>query len=176
MQQTLYLCTVFKRLKIFHKFVWFRLVVSNVILRVDIPRRLFCIYSRKVRINYEKQKLTIMEGIIEIEGMEFFAFHGCYETERVVGNKFMVYARIETDCSKAAQTDNIEDALSYLTAYEIIAKEMMITSHLLEHVAQRMIDALYNAFPQISHVTIKVSKLNPPLGGKIAATSVTLSK
>ena len=43
MQQTLYLCTVFKILKIFHKFVWFRLVVSNVILRVDIPRRLFCI-------------------------------------------------------------------------------------------------------------------------------------
>ncbi len=38
-----------------------------------------------------------MNGIIEIEGMEFFAFHGCYETERVVGNKFMVYARIETD-------------------------------------------------------------------------------
>ena len=37
MQQTFYLCTVFKRLKIFHKFVWFRLVVSNVILRVDIP-------------------------------------------------------------------------------------------------------------------------------------------
>ena len=35
-----------------------------------------------------------MNGIIEIEGMEFFAFHGCYETERVVGNKFMVYARI----------------------------------------------------------------------------------
>ena len=56
-----------------------------------------------------------MNEIIEIEGMEFFAFHGCYETERVVGNKFMVYARIETDCSKAAQTDNIEDALSYLT-------------------------------------------------------------
>ena len=107
-----------------------------------------------------------MEGIIEIEGMEFFAYHGCYETERIVGNKFMVYARIQTDCSKAAQSD----------AYEIIAREMMIKSHLLEHVAQRMIDALYRTFPQITHVTIKVSKLNPPLGGKIAATSVTLSK
>lgn len=163
-------------MKIFHKFVWFRLVVSNVILRVDIPRRLFCIKKRKLSLFLQKQKLTFMNGIIEIEGMEFFAFHGCYETERVVGNKFMVYARIETDCSKAAQSDNIEDALSYLTAYEIIAKEMMITSHLLEHVAQRMIDALYKSFPQISHVTIKVSKLNPPLGGKIAATSVTLSK
>ena len=79
-----------------------------------------------------------MNEIIEIEGMEFFAFHGCYETERVVGNKFMVYARIETDCSKAAQTDNIEDALSYLTAYEIIAKEMMITSHLLDFEHEEM--------------------------------------
>ena len=36
MQQTLYLCTVFKRLKIFHKFVWFRLVVSKC-LRVGSP-------------------------------------------------------------------------------------------------------------------------------------------
>ena len=117
-----------------------------------------------------------MEGIIEIEGMEFFAYHGCYETERVVGNKFTVYACIVTDCDKAAASDDINDALSYLTAYEIIAREMMIPAHLLEHVAKRIIDALYARFPQITQVTIKVSKLNPPLGGKIAATSVTLTK
>ena len=32
-----YLCTIFKRLKIFHKFVWFRLVVSNVKRRRKSP-------------------------------------------------------------------------------------------------------------------------------------------
>ena len=117
-----------------------------------------------------------MEEIIEIEGMEFFAYHGCYETEQIVGNKFMVYARIVTDCEKAAHSDDIHDALNYLSAYEVIAQEMKIPSHLLEHVAKRMIDALYVHFPQIKQVTIKVSKLNPPLGGKIAATSVTLVK
>ncbi|KIO42926.1 MULTISPECIES: dihydroneopterin aldolase [Porphyromonadaceae] len=117
-----------------------------------------------------------MEGIIEIEGMEFFAYHGCYETERSVGNKFRVYAKIIADCGKAAASDDINDALNYFSAYEIIAREMMIPSHLLEHVAKRIIDALYLAFPEIQNVTIKVSKLNPPLGGKIAATSVTLSK
>ena len=42
MQQTLYLCTVFKRLKIFHKFVWFRLVVSKC-LRVGSPALSFFI-------------------------------------------------------------------------------------------------------------------------------------
>ena len=33
-----------------------------------------------------------MTGIIEIEGMEFFAYHGCFEAEQIVGNKFMFYA------------------------------------------------------------------------------------
>lgn len=117
-----------------------------------------------------------MDEIIEIEGMEFYAYHGCYETEQTVGNKFIVYACIHTDASKAMVSDNIQDALSYQTAYEIIAKEMMKNSHLLEHVAKRMIDALYKTFPQIKQVKIKVSKLNPPIGGKIASTSVTLIK
>ena len=27
-------------------------------------------------------------GVIELENMEFYAFHGCYKEEQVVGNKF----------------------------------------------------------------------------------------
>ena len=44
MQQTFYLCTVFKRLKIFHKFVWFRLVVSKC-LRVGFPALSFFYFA-----------------------------------------------------------------------------------------------------------------------------------
>ena len=117
-----------------------------------------------------------MDGIIEIEGMEFYAFHGCFEAEQIVGNKFIVYACIRYDCQKAAQSDQIADALSYQTAYEIIAREMMKNSHLLENVATRMIEEIYAAFPQTLHVKIKISKLNPPIGGKVAATSLTLEK
>ena len=75
-----------------------------------------------------------MTGIIEIEGMEFFAYHGCFEAEQIVGNKFMVYACLHYNCHCPASTDDIADALSYQTAYEIIAREMMKRSHLLEHV------------------------------------------
>ena len=117
-----------------------------------------------------------MTGTIAMEGMEFFAYHGCYDTERIVGNKFRVDAYLETDCSEAAISDNIQDALNYATVYDIITREMMITSHLLEHVTLRVLDALLCSFPEITHATIKVSKLNPPLGGKVASTSVTLSK
>ena len=72
--------------------------------------------------------------------------------------------------------DDIADALSYQTAYEIIAREMMKRSHLLEHVGKRMLDALYAAFPQLQYAKIKISKMNPPLGGQIRCTSVTLEK
>ena len=93
-----------------------------------------------------------------------------------VGNKFKVYACLHYNCDKAAVSDQITDALSYQTAYEIIAVEMMKRSHLLEHVGLRMLDALYAAFPQLLYAKIKISKMNPPLGGQIRCTSVTLEK
>ncbi len=117
-----------------------------------------------------------MTGIIELEGMEFYAYHGCYAAEQLVGSKFRVDAEIRYDCALAARKDEIADALSYQTAYEVIAAEMRTVSHLLEHVAQRMIDALYARFPQAVCVRIRVSKLNPPLGGKVRSSSVTLEK
>jgi len=121
-------------------------------------------------------KTKVMKGILEIEGMEFWAYHGCFEAEQTVGNRFTVYACLHYDCSLPAESDRIQDALSYQTAYEIIAGEMKKRSHLLEHAGQRILDALYAAFPQLQYAKIKISKMNPPLGGQIKCTSVTLEK
>lgn len=116
-------------------------------------------------------------GIIEIEDMEFYAYHGCFDAEKVVGNYFMVQARLEGDCSVPAKTDNIQDALNYQRAYEVIKEQMMISSDLLEHVTKRIIDALFNFFGErIDFAQIKVSKMAPPMGGKMKAVSVTLSR
>ena len=84
--------------------------------------------------------------IIEIEDMEFYAFHGCFEAEKVVGNKFIVQARLETDCSLPAKTDKIEDALNYQTVYDRISEQMKIPSSLLEHVCNRILDVLFAEF------------------------------
>ena len=44
-------------------------------------------------------------GIIELEGMEFKAYHGCLEQEKVRGNSFTVDFRGELDLSAAAESD-----------------------------------------------------------------------
>ncbi len=115
-------------------------------------------------------------GLIKIEGMKFYAFHGHFEAERVVGNNFEVDIQIKTDCSKAANSDNLNDALNYQEVYLLIKSEMEKTSRLLEHVAQRILDVLFLKFPEIEKAKIKISKLNPPMGGQIERVSVTLSE
>jgi 7,8-dihydroneopterin aldolase/epimerase/oxygenase len=115
-------------------------------------------------------------GKIELEGMYFYAWHGHFDVERVVGNDFLVDVTIETDCSLAAVTDNLEDALNYQSVYEMVKKEMMVKSHLLEHVAKRILDALESEFPSIHKTVVKVSKLNPAMGGQIEKVSISMSR
>ena len=115
-------------------------------------------------------------GIIRIEQMEFYSYHGHYEEERIVGNRFLVDLSMQTDCKKASEMDQLKDALDYQKAYEVVKEEMKEKSYLLEHIAGRILDALFAHFPELDKADIKVSKMNPPMGGKINAVSVTLSR
>jgi len=113
---------------------------------------------------------------IELENMEFFAHHGCFSEEQVIGNKFIVNLKIITEESQSQITDNIDDAVNYQTVYNIVCREMKQTSNLLENVCQRIIDSVYAETKNIKNVTVKVSKLNPPMGGKIGCASVTMTR
>jgi 7,8-dihydroneopterin aldolase/epimerase/oxygenase len=115
-------------------------------------------------------------GKIEIEGMYFYAWHGHFDVEQLVGNDFLVDLSLETDCSLAALTDNLDDALNYQAVYDVVKREMMVKSRLLEHVAQRILDALDAQFPVIQKATVKVSKVNPAMGGQIQKVSVSVSR
>ena len=115
-------------------------------------------------------------GLILIENMEFYSFHGHFREERIVGNKFLVDLTIETDMKLAAASDNLKDAVNYQRAYDIVKSQMEMKSHLLEHIAGRILDAIYAELKGIAKITIKVSKMNPPMGGKIGSVSVVMSR
>jgi 7,8-dihydroneopterin aldolase/epimerase/oxygenase len=115
-------------------------------------------------------------SLIKLEGMEFFAYHGCFKEEQVIGTKFTVDLSIETDVEQAALKDDLHLTINYLTVYQMVKKQMEIKSKLLENVAHRILDNLYSQFPGIIWAEVKVSKLNPPLGGKLKSVSLTLTK
>ena len=113
-------------------------------------------------------------GTIELEGMEFRAFHGCLEREKVVGNDFTVDFRGEVDMSAAAESDNLMDAVNYAEIYDVVKEEMAKPSDLLEHVAGRIVKALETKFPQFTSFSVRVSKKRPPVDGVVQWSRITM--
>ena len=106
--------------------------------------------------------------------MCFRALHGYYTHERENGNEFVVDVHLTTDFSKAAATDSLSNTLNYETIYTITKKEMAIPSKLLESVAERILNRLYGTFRGITCITVSVAKKNPPVGGAVSQSKVTI--
>ena len=114
-------------------------------------------------------------GLIELEGMRFWANHGCLECEKENGNLFIVDFRGILDMRAAAESDALEDALNYAEIYDVVAAEMSVPSELLEHVAGRIVKALAAKFPQLESFSVRVSKRRPPVAGIVQWSRITLT-
>jgi dihydroneopterin aldolase len=77
-------------------------------------------------------------GIIRIEDMEFYAFHGHFKEEQIVGNKFLIDLEIETDLEPAGLSDRLDDAADYTVACRVVKQEMEKKSKLLERSHRKM--------------------------------------
>lgn len=116
-------------------------------------------------------------GKIIIEEMEFYAFHGHYQEEQIVGNRFLLDLEMEADLAAPANSDNLKDAVNYQLAYKIIKHEMRRTkSKLLENIGKRILDALFTEMEGVEKATIRIRKLNPPMGGPIKSVGIKMSR
>ena len=111
---------------------------------------------------------------IRLDGIYVRAFHGCYDLEQQVGNRFRVDIVIRTPLGDLPTTDDVTQAVNYLTVFEIVERTMQRTQRTIEAAASNVIAAIKVAFPQIVEVECTVAKIAPPLGGKIDRVSVTL--
>lgn len=112
---------------------------------------------------------------IKLENMEFHAYHGCLEHEKRDGNTFLVTVIMNIDTTQAEQTDVLDDTLNYQFVYDFIKSEMAIPSELIEHIGSRITCGILHHFSPVNAVTVQLSKLNPPLGGKVQSVSIELS-
>ncbi|MBO4738151.1 MAG: dihydroneopterin aldolase [Bacteroidales bacterium] len=112
---------------------------------------------------------------ININGMKFYAYHGCFDEEKIVGTHFVVNCSLDVDCKQAALTDDLSRTVNYQEVYSVIAEQMKQSSDLLEHIAYRIIKAIMNTFAEVKHVAVEICKLNPPLGGQMDSVSVKMT-
>lgn len=111
---------------------------------------------------------------IGLEGMEFFAFHGYYEAERKMGNKYLLdlYVTLNTDLS---ESEDIDDTVNYESIYEICKAEMETPRKLLETVSFHIVSRLKDKHTNIAKVDLKLKKVGVQLGGKLDCSVIEYS-
>lgn len=113
-------------------------------------------------------------GKINVNGMRFYAYHGCMEQETKIGGEYMVDVVITTDLNPSADTDNLELTVDYCNVWSLVSKEMKTPSKLIEHVCKRILVSLKENLSLIETVEVKVTKFSPPIDGDCQSVSVTM--
>lgn len=111
---------------------------------------------------------------VSLRGAEFFAYHGFYPEEQLLGNRFIVDIDAEFNPSADISQDEIANTVNYEQLYAVAAHEMQHTRKLLETVAQGIAHKIRSQHPFIETITVELKKLNPPLKGVVAYSSITV--
>lgn len=115
-------------------------------------------------------------GTIKLQNIRTFSFHGCLEEEGKIGSDYRVDLEVKTDLRKSALSDELKETVDYVLLNKIVEEEMAIRSHLLEHVANRIITRIFKEIPAVSRILLAVSKLNPPIGGDVEAVTIEMEE
>ena len=115
-------------------------------------------------------------GIIKIKNIRVYAYHGCLVEEGKIGSDYRVDLDVKADLKKSAQTDQLADTVDYVHLNRIVKEEMAVRTKLLETVASSILDRILNELGLVTWARVKVSKLNPPIGGNVEMVSVIMKR
>lgn len=114
------------------------------------------------------------KGTIQVNNIKVYTNHGCLVEEEKIGSEYRVDIEVKANLSKSAQTDKLADTVDYVHLNKIAKEEMAIRSELLEHVAQRMLDRVFNEIELVDYAKVSVAKINPPIGGNVQEVVIIL--
>jgi len=113
---------------------------------------------------------------INLQDAEFFAFHGFYSEEQLIGSRFLIDISVSFKPTGNLDDDEIDNTVNYEQLYNIACDEMKNTSKLIETVGQSIADEIKQTFPFVNKIRVAIKKMDPPLKGKVGHSSVVIIK
>ncbi len=111
-------------------------------------------------------------GLITIEGIRVFAYHGHLPEEATLGGHFIVSVWVTVDTTEVEKTDDLNDTVDYVKIIEIVKKQMAIRADMIEVPAKRITDAIL-VLNKVQKVKVEVEKTQPPINAAFDKISVT---
>ena len=111
-------------------------------------------------------------GLITVEGIRVFAYHGHLPEEEKLGGHFIVSVWVTADTSEVEKTDDLNDTVDYVKIIKIVKEQMAIRSDMIEHPARRIVDAIL-PLNKVQRVKVELEKILPPIDATFDKISVT---
>ena len=111
-------------------------------------------------------------GLITVEGIRVFAYHGHLPEEAKLGGHFIVNVWVEADTTEVEKTDDLNDIVDYVKIIAIVKEQMAIRADMIEAPAKRIVDAIL-PLNKVQKVTVEVEKVLPPIDAAFDKISVT---
>jgi dihydroneopterin aldolase len=112
---------------------------------------------------------------VALQGAEFFARHGFYPEEQLLGCKFSVDLAVAFIPVGKLDEDNLANTVNYELLYQITSIQMQQPKKLIETLAQAIIEEVKKEYSFVESIVVTIKKLYPPLPGRVAHSSVTIS-
>ncbi len=117
-----------------------------------------------------------MDQII-IENLEIFGYHGVFEEEAFLGQKFIVNARLYLDTRLAGQTDDLTQSLDYGEVCQFIKKLVETERYMLiEKIAEEIASGLLLTYDLLQKVEITVKKPWAPVRVHLDTVAVRIER
>ncbi|MFM6934842.1 MAG: dihydroneopterin aldolase [Flavobacteriales bacterium] len=116
-----------------------------------------------------------MKQVIEVNGIQLYAHHGCLPEEERIGGHYVVDIALLTDFQSAAETDELTQTVDYVAINQIVKEEMAIRSKLIEHVGERINIRIRKELIGILQLRVKITKLTPPINGDVKNVAIVIS-
>lgn len=109
--------------------------------------------------------------------MEYYGYHGVFEEERKLGQRFYVDLELELDLQAAGLNDDLTQTVNYAEVHETVKNIVETKSFkLIEALAEHIASALLDTYTIINAVTVKVTKPHPPFDIHFQGVTVELRR
>lgn len=119
--------------------------------------------------------MQLQSSEITLRRLCFYSYHGVMPQERQVGGHYEVSLRLGLGpIDEAVFGDELGATVNYADVYETVKAVMAVPSDLIEHVAGRILQAIFVRFRKVKEAEVTVTKCTPPMGADCDGVSVTL--
>ncbi len=115
-----------------------------------------------------------MEGSLQLRGLEVYGYHGLYEKERLVRQKFKIDIELHYQI-KDKMSFELEEVIDYEQIPSLVDHIMKNSEELVETIASKILHTILNQYPEVDWCKIRIMKY-PIIPAKFESICIELQK